>query len=190
MLWQRMGPVLTGELCCSSIKDITMENPMENLIKKYDLAPHPEGGYFKEIYRSGQLVQSNHVRSNHVRSGIATENRNAVTHIYFLLVKGQVSRFHRVLHDEIWNFYEGDPLQLIQFNGTGLGKETIGPGCKAYVSIVPGNTWQAAATMGKYSLVGCSVAPGFDFADFSFLRDTPEELERFRTEQSGYDHFL
>ncbi|MCP3942439.1 MAG: cupin domain-containing protein [Desulfobacteraceae bacterium] len=153
---------------------------MENLIKKYDLAPHPEGGYFKEIYRSSQVVQS----------GIASETRNTVTHIYFLLVKGQVSRFHRVIHDEIWNFYEGAPIKLIQFDTTKIKEDTLGPGCKEYVGIVPGNTWQAAATTGQYSLMGCTVAPGFDFTDFSFLKDDPDELERFRAMQSEYTHFL
>ena len=153
---------------------------MEKLINRYGLTPHPEGGYFKEIYRSKQRV----------RSEIITETRNAVTHIYFLLKKGQISRFHRVVHDEIWNFYEGDPLQLIQFDTNGIKEVTIGPGCETYVTIVPGNTWQAAATTGRYSLVGCTVAPGFDFADFSFLRDTPGELARFQAEQTGYAHFL
>ncbi len=152
---------------------------MEKLINRYGLTPHPEGGYFKEIYRSRQRVLSE----------IVTETRDAVTHIYFLLKKGQISRFHRVVHDEIWNFYEGDPLQLIQFD-TGIKKVTLGPGCEAYVTIVPGNTWQAAATTGKYSLVGCTVAPGFDFTDFSFLRDTPGELARFQAKQAGYAHFL
>jgi hypothetical protein len=152
---------------------------MKQIIDRYGLTPHPEGGYFKEIYRSRQRV----------RSAIVTETRNAVTHIYFLLKKGQISRFHRVIHDEIWNFYEGDPLQLIQFD-TGIKKETIGPGGNGYVTIVPGNTWQAAITTGRYSLVGCTVAPGFDFTDFSFLGDTPGELERFQAEQTGYAHFL
>jgi len=153
---------------------------MKNLIKKYDLAPHPEGGYFKEIYRSGQTL----------KSPITAETRNSITHIYFLLVQGQFSRFHRVIHDEIWNFYEGDPIQLIQFNAAGITEETMGPGCNGYTAIVPGNTWQAAVTTGRYSLVGCTVAPGFDFSDFSFLRDIPGELERFRTEKTGYDHLL
>lgn len=157
-----------------------METIMKNLIKKYDLAPHPEGGYFKEIYRSDQLI----------RSDFAEKKRNAVTHIYFLLIEGQISRFHRVLHDEIWNFYEGAPLELIQFDTKGIRKETLGPGCKGYAAIVPGNTWQAAASKGEFSLVGCTVAPGFDFADFSFLKDNPGELEGFRGGQTGYDHFL
>lgn len=153
---------------------------VENIIKEYNLAPHPEGGYFKEIYRS----------ANSVNSSIAGEQRNALTHVYFLLGEGQISRFHRVLHDEIWNFYEGAPIQIIQFNAQGLTEKNLGPGCNGYVDIVPGSTWQAATTTGTYSLVGCSVAPGFDFKDFSFLKDTPDELKRFQAEQSGYMHFL
>jgi uncharacterized protein len=153
---------------------------MEHLIKKYDLAPHPEGGYFKEVYRSDQRVHSD----------LAQGNRHAVTHIYFLLVKGQFSRFHRVVHDEIWNFYEGDPLQLVQFDASGIKTNTLGPGCSRYVTIIPGNTWQAATPLGRYSLVGCTVAPGFDFSDFSFLRETPGELTRFKAKKTGYEHFL
>jgi predicted cupin superfamily sugar epimerase len=153
---------------------------METLIKKHDLAPHPEGGHFKEIYRSSQRV----------RSDLAPGRRNAVTHIYFLLKKGEISRFHRVVHDEIWNFYEGAPLQLIQFDANGIKTQPIGPGCNAYTAIVPGGAWQAAATTGRYSLVGCTVAPGFDFADFSFLKDSPQERERFQAEQTGFAHFL
>lgn len=152
---------------------------MEDLIKKYDLTPHPEGGYFKEVYRSGQ----------HVHSDLVTGDRHAVTHIYFLLIKGQFSRFHRVIHDEIWNFYQGDPLQLVQFDATGIKTDTLGPG-RDYVTIIPGNTWQAATPLGEYSLVGCTVAPGFDFADFSFLTETPGELARFKAAGTGYEHLL
>jgi len=112
----------------------------EHLIEKYNLAPHPEGGFFREIYRSGQCVES----------PIAGARRDAVTHIYFLLIAGQVSRFHRVLHDEIRNHYEGAPLRLLRFDGQAVAEELIGPGCG-----------------------------GFDFADFSFLSDHPEERRRF-----------
>lgn len=103
------------------------------------------------------------------------KKRNSVTHVYFLLGKGDISRFHRVLHDEIWNFYDGAPLRLIQFDRQQVTEETIGPQCKDYVSIVKDGSYQAAEPLGDYSLVGCTVAPGFDFTDFSFLRDNKKD---------------
>jgi hypothetical protein len=143
----------------NEINKLTPE--IRNIIAKYNLIPHPEGGFYKEVYRSGQVVLSNQIN----------ENRNSVTHIYFLLCKGQFSRFHSVLHDEIWNFYEGDPLKLIEFDGKHIEENVIGKEIGVYVSIVKGGVFQAAETTGEYSLVGCSVAPGFDFKDFSFLDD-------------------
>ena len=140
---------------------------MEELIKKYKLSPHPEGGYYREVYRSAQTVNS----------PINDQERHAVTQIYFLLTQGQFSRFHRVIHDEIWHFYEGKALTLIQYDGKKIQKQTIGPG-QEYTAVVPGGTWQAAESTGAYSLVGCTVAPGFDFADFSFLEDQGEQLKK------------
>lgn len=145
---------------------------VEELIKKYDLKPHLEGGYFKEQYRSEQKLFS-------PKSG---EERNAVTHIYFLLEKDQFSRFHKVLHDEIWNVYEGDPLKLIEFNGDKINEVIIGASCEEYCHIIKGGLFQAAETTGEYTLVGCSVAPGFDFKDFSFIDSNPvfkETLEKY-----------
>lgn len=136
---------------------------IEKIIKKYELLPHPEGGYYREVYRSDQEVSSSKTR----------EKRNAVTHIYFLLKKGQFSRFHKVIHDEIWNFYEGASLKLIEFDGQNIEEKTIGQEYGTYVSVVKGGVFQAAESTGEYSLVGCSVAPGFDFNDFSFLTNEP-----------------
>lgn len=132
---------------------------MHPLITKLGLEPHPEGGYYRQIYRSTSEVIS-------PKHGLA---RPAVTHIYFLLLKGQVSRFHRVLHDEIWNHYAGAPLTLFQLHQQQLHEKRIGGENNEMASIVPGGHFQAAETTGDYSLVGCSVAPGFDFADFSFI---------------------
>ena len=137
---------------------------MQHLIEHFGLIPHPEGGYYREVYRSAQ----------HVSSTVVGQKRAAVTHIYFLLDRGQVSRFHRVAHDEIWNFYEGAPLRLITFDGRSLDETTIGTGADQYIAVVPGGCYQAAESTGDYSLVGCSVAPGFDFADFGFMADDPE----------------
>ena len=151
---------------------------METLIEKYQLTPHPEGGYFKEIYRSELSLTSP------VTQGV----RQAVTQIYFLLTAGQLSRFHRVVHDEIWHFYEGAPLALIQYDGSRVVREEIGPGA-SYTAVVPGGVWQAAESTGDYSLVGCTVAPGFDFTDFTFLSDHGE-VEGFQTKHPELKKFI
>ena len=145
---------------------------MQELIKKFDLKPHPEGGYFGEVFRSSKTVNS----SAHAKQ------RHALTHIYFLLEKGQISRFHRVLHDEVWNFYAGAPLKLIQVDASATmtikqpyktHEIIIGDG-ESYAHVVPAEYWQAAESTGDYSLVGCSVAPGFDFEDFSFMQEAAD----------------
>jgi predicted cupin superfamily sugar epimerase len=108
-------------------------------------------------------------------SSVSGAPRNAVTDIYFLLLSGQVSRFHRVLHDEIWHFYEGDPLELVEIEAEFsevakivLHGQTSPP---QYKHCIRGGNWQAAFPRGDYSLVGCTVAPGFDFADFEFMAE-------------------
>jgi predicted cupin superfamily sugar epimerase len=153
---------------------------MQNLIDKYNLVPHPEGGYYVVVYESKQAV----------RSPVVNKDRKAITHIYFLLHKGQVSLFHKVAHDEIWNFYEGDPLKLIKYNGSTVDEDIIGSGCSDFVSIVEGGIYQAAESTGAYSLVGCSVAPGFEFEDFSLLRDDLEVKEMLLNEFPGYRKFV
>ena len=125
-----------------------------------------------------------------VKSPVVNKVRKALTHIYFLLLKGQVSIFHKVAHDEIWNFYQGDPLKLIKYNGSKVEEDVIGSGCSDYVSIVEGGVYQAAESTGVYSLVGCSVAPGFEFEDFLFLRDEHEMKEKFLKEFSIYRKFV
>lgn len=144
------------------------------LIEKYGLEPHPEGGYFKEEYRSNQLLQS----------PISANKRNAVTHIYFLLTKGQFSRFHKVVHDEIWNYYEGDPIRLVEYDGSEIVETVIGPGEKDYYKVIKGGVFQAAESTGIYTLVGCTVAPGFDFKDFSFLN--VQEVEDINKNHNSY----
>ena len=134
---------------------------MHPLVSKYGLQPHPEGGFYKQVYRSDAATAS------HAHG----DARPAMTHIYFLLLKGQVSRFHKVLHDEIWNFYQGAPLELITFHDSQLVTQTLGDQDGEYAGIVPAGHYQGARSTGDYSLVGCSVAPGFDFSDFSFIED-------------------
>jgi predicted cupin superfamily sugar epimerase len=133
------------------------------LIERLRLEPHPEGGYYRELYRSNQRVQPLDDRPE----------RAAATTIFFLLAAGQHSRWHRVRSDEIWHFYAGDPLDLHVATGSLDAVEHLtlsglaGPG--QLVHVVPAGKWQSAKPRGEYSLVGCTVAPGFDFADFSFF---------------------
>lgn len=153
---------------------------MEELIARYGLIPHPEGGFYKEVYRSPQTVVSNAVQSE----------RQAVTHIYFLLTKGQVSRFHAVCHDEIWNFYEGSPLRLLTFHDGKSTEQLLGSDTGNYVAIIQGGSYQAAESTGDYTLVGCSVAPGFDFNDFTFLSDDTQQLETITDSISEFKRFI
>jgi len=130
--------------------------------------PHPEGGYYREIHRSALQVQPQDGRG--VRCGL--------TAIYFLLVAGTGSRWHSVTSDEIWQFCEGEPLDLFvadsQFEH--LSAHALGPldaGLQP-VRVVSAGQWQAARSRGAYTLVACTVGPGFDFADFRMLRDAPD----------------
>ena len=155
-----------------------MGTHIQQIIDRYQLQPHPEGGYFREVYRSEQILNS----------PVHNENRNAVTHIYFLLVKGQVSRFHKVIHDEIWNFYEGASLKLIEFNGSEIQEIIIGE--NDYFKVIKGGVFQAAESTGDYSLVGCSVAPGFDFKDFSFINSNSRNFETIKHKFQDYMKYL
>ncbi len=144
------------------------------LIADLDLNPHPEGGHYRRMFRSEALV-----RPDDDRTG-----RAALTSVYYLLASGEVSRWHRVASDEVWHFYEGAPLVLYRAdpNCGELSRVLLGPVAADAqpVSAVPRNHWQAARSTGAYTLVGCTVGPGFDFNDFTLLRDLPEQAERMR----------
>lgn len=137
----------------------------DQLIQELRLQPHPEGGWYAELFRSSLAVHPADGRG--VRGGLTT--------IYFLLTRGQQSRLHRVTSDEVWHFYEGDPLQLTVADAAfdHVRDVTLAEydGASAPVHVVPAGAWQAARSVGEYSLVGCSVGPAFDFADFSMLSD-------------------
>ena len=160
----------------NNVPEVDMTHP---LVKKYNLAPHPEGGYYRQVFRS----------EHKTKSFVHNASRPALTHIYFLLLKGQVSRFHRVLHDEVWNHYEGAPLQLFQLQQQQLWERRIGGQGNEYVEVVNAGNFQAATTMGDYSLVGCSVAPGFDFEDFSFIEE-PSMQEWIKIAHPDLTRFL
>ncbi len=128
------------------------------------MQPHPEGGYFVETYRSNQTVE--------------THNgwRSASTGIFFLLKMGQVSHFHRIKSDEMWHFYMGEPLLILEINENGeLEKTILGPDVlngQEIQHVVKANRWFASTPLegSTFSFVGCTVAPGFDFVDFEMMK--------------------
>jgi predicted cupin superfamily sugar epimerase len=149
------------------------------LIAALDLRPHPEGGYYREIYRSESRVIPPDDRGP----------RAALTTIYFLLPNEAHSRWHQVRSDEVWHLYEGGPLELLELgpDASDLARHWLtapsGPGGQP-VHTVRANHWQAARTNHDYALVGCTVAPGFEFADFRLLADDAEMAAHVRARWS------
>jgi predicted cupin superfamily sugar epimerase len=142
-----------------------MHKRAKELINQLHLRPHPEGGYFREIFRSRRNVQPLDERPV----------RAALTTIYFLLGKGQHGRWHRVGSDETWHFCEGDPLEVYWIDDQdAIHREVLGTGTTNVqpMCVVPAGCWQAARPLGEYSLLGCSVAPGFEFEDFEMLSES------------------
>lgn len=123
------------------------------VIEWLDLAPHPEGGHYRETFRDERAV----------------EGRAASTTIYYLLAEGEASHWHLVDAAEVWHHYLGDPLELRIATETGVKTVVLGDDLKAgqvKQAVVPAGAWQAARGLGAWSLMGCTVAPGFDFAAF------------------------
>jgi predicted cupin superfamily sugar epimerase len=155
---------------------------VRQVIDELQLAPHPEGGWYREVYRS----------PDRVRRG--DESRSATTAIYYLLEQQQLSRWHVVDADEIWHFYAGAPLELLAYDpATGqLTRHVLNvPGASASpIGIIPAGVWQAARSLGEYSLVGCTVSPGFEFSGFRFTADLPEHRAHFEGAMSQYEALL
>jgi predicted cupin superfamily sugar epimerase len=154
-----------------------MNASAQSYIEALQMQPHPEGGFFRESYRSEQVMEV-------PAPGAGTRQRNACTAIYFLLEAGNFSAFHRIQSDEIWHFYAGQAVEVLELLPSGelrctrLGPDILRGELPQYV--VPANTWFASrvADGGTFSFVGCTVAPGFDFADFR-LAQRPELLAIF-----------
>ncbi|MDR1727017.1 MAG: cupin domain-containing protein [Acidobacteriota bacterium] len=143
-----------------------MEDAMRALIDGLGLSPHPEGGYYREVYRSPELL---------AREALPERfpgDRHLSTAIYYLLGRGDFSAFHRIRSDECWHFYAGRPLLLHQIDPSGAyGLVRLGGGVlhgEVFQAVVPAGRWFAAEPEpgGGFSLLGCTVSPGFDFADF------------------------
>jgi len=152
---------------------------VQKLVREFGLCPHPEGGYYRETYRAVGLVQT------------PRGPRNASTAIYYLLDGYAHSAWHRIASDEAWHFYAGSPLDVHVLDGRGgvtthrLGDPLVSPGA-VYQTVVPAGSWFGAelapddgAAAERYALVGCTVAPGFEFSEFELaqadelLRDYP-----------------
>jgi len=124
------------------------------MIRLLDLKPHPEGGHFRETFRDTRTLDG---------------NRAASTAIYFLLARGERSHWHRVDAVEVWHYYAGAPLTLEVADGDARTTVTLGADIAAGErpqGIVPAGAWQAAQSLGDWTLVGCTVAPGFEFSGF------------------------
>lgn len=190
-------------------------------MRELALQPHPEGGWYREIYRSPTVVQT------------ARGPRSALTTIYYLLEVGQLSRWHVVQADELWHFYGGAPLELLAYtpNTRAFERRVLGPVSTdsspdeafagtpeadvahfdvdltstlhfappdlsdpalsaAVVSVIPTGVWQAARSLGEYSLVGCTVGPGFEFADFEFVSSLAAHGAHFTGELRAYAGLL
>lgn len=131
---------------------------VEAIVTALSLAPHPEGGYYRETFRDERQINE----------------RAASTAIYYLLGRGQRSRWHRIDASEIWHWYCGAPLSLSLRSGERVAMRRLG--CNILEgerpqAIVPAGVWQSAESLGAWTLVGCTVAPGFEFSGFELARE-------------------
>jgi len=127
-----------------------------DVIRLLDLRPHPEGGHFRECFRDPRPVEG---------------SRAASTAIYFLLARGERSHWHRVDAVEVWHYYAGAPLalEIVAREGASIERVTLGPDLASGErpqAVVAAGAWQAAESLGDWTLTGCTVAPGFDFKGF------------------------
>ncbi len=137
-----------------------MNSRIEELTKILNLQPHPEGGFYKETYRSEELLHSPDF----------ADSRSLLTNIYFLLTNGNFSAFHRIASDELWYFHEGAccSIHVLHQQG-GYSKINLGNDIEngqTFQCMIKAGDWFASESTGEYTLVGCAVAPGFDFRDF------------------------
>lgn len=125
----------------------------DEVIRLLDLAPHPEGGHYRETFRDSA----------------GTNGRAASTAVYYLLKEGEVSRWHRVDASEVWHWYAGSALEL-SINAEGeIRRHVLGadlPSGDRPQAVVPAHAWQSARSLGPWTLIGCTVAPGFEFSGF------------------------
>ncbi|HTY92252.1 MAG TPA: cupin domain-containing protein [Steroidobacteraceae bacterium] len=152
------------------------------LIAKLALEPHQEGGWFRQVYKSATEVQAPQGR------------RSAVTSIYYLLEQARACPWHVVESDEIWHFYHGGPCELLSYDpGTGRlvrhRLDSVGTD-GVQVAVIPAGSWQAAHSLGEYTLVGCTVSPGYENQDFRWVRELPDYRRHFMADMAALADFL
>lgn len=162
-----------------------MNTETEKLKQHYHLQPHPEGGWYAQTYKSDELIPAEALPERF------NGDRSFSTAIYFLLEQNEYSAFHRIKSDECWHFYSGDPLEIFTLLPDGrLEKVVLGNDFnkgQVFQHIVPANCWFSSrpAAASKYCFVGCTVAPGFDFADFEMAN-----ADKLAKEFSEYDELI
>lgn len=165
-----------------------MNTEAQKYIEKLHLEKHPEGGYFKEIYRSGEMILPEGLPSRFLKS------RNISTSIYFLLEGKQVSNFHKLKSDEIWHFYDGSGVRIFVIDSSGdLSIHKLGRNfedSEELQIVIKNNHCFAAELIDKNSfcLVGCTVSPGFDFDDFE-LGNRNELIDCFPQQKKLIERF-
>jgi uncharacterized protein len=138
-----------------------------DVIRLLDLKPHPEGGHFRETFRDAAFLYPPPAAG---QGSEGASDRAASTAIYFLLARGERSRWHRIDAVEVWHWYAGAPLRL-EIASDNDRRERLTLGCDLAAgerpqAMVPAHAWQSAETLGDWTLVGCTVAPGFEFSGF------------------------
>ena len=141
-----------------------MNSKAKYYIQKLQLNKHPEGGHYREVYRSGEIIS--------IDTPVKNLKRNISTSIYFLLDGSQISKFHRLKSDELWHYYDGSSVKVYSIDENGkltitiLGKKTEDG--EVYQAVIKKNNWFSAEVINKrsFALIGCTVSPGFDFSDF------------------------
>ncbi len=166
-----------------------MDRAAEEVISYLQLEPHPEGGFFRQTYRSEEQIETAALPERYGGP------RPFSTSIYFLLPGDQVSRLHRLRSDEVWHFYEGSGVRIHLFEDDGRYRElrlgadrSVG---EEYQVVVPGECWFGATVTdsSNFALVGCTVAPGFEFADFT-MEGAKQLRERFPAHRELIDRLL
>ena len=142
-----------------------MNRTAKLIIRKLKLKKHIEGGYFSETYRSKDCLGKSNLPARY------KGKRNLSTAIYFLLCGNELSAVHRLKTDEIWHYYSGSPLKLYAYKKDKVKIIKLGSNIsrgEIFQALVPAGTWLSAevSTKNSYTLVGCTLSPGFDFADF------------------------